>query len=106
MKCAIYARVSTEMDSQKESIINQVSYFTHYAEEKGWSIYDIYKDEGVSGTSLRKRSEMQRLLHDARNKRFDYVLIKSISRFARDNKDGFDMKRELDELGIGIIFIE
>jgi len=106
MRCAIYARVSTELDSQKDSVSHQISFFNRYVEEKGWTIYDIYKDEGVSGTSIKKRKEIQRLMRDARAKKFDYVLFKSISRFARDIQDGINMKRELDSLGIGMIFIE
>lgn len=103
---AIYARVSTELDSQKDSIDHQVSFFNRYVEEKCGSIYDIYKDEGVSGTSLKGRSEIKRLLNDAQSKRFDCVLFKSISRFARDLQDGINMKRELDDLGVGLIFVE
>jgi DNA invertase Pin-like site-specific DNA recombinase len=106
MRCAIYARVSTELDSQKDSVNHQISFFNRYVEENGWTIYDIYKDEGVSGTSIKKRKEIQRLMRDARAKKFDYVLFKSISRFARDIQDGINMKRELDSLGIGMIFIE
>ncbi|WP_018885357.1 recombinase family protein [Paenibacillus massiliensis] len=106
MRCAIYARVSTELGSQKDSVNHQVSFFNRYVEERRWSIFDIYKDEGVSGTSIKGREEIIRLLRDARAKRFEYVLFKSISRFARDIQDGINMKRELDSLGIGMIFIE
>lgn len=106
MRCAIYARVSTEMDSQKGSIANQISYFQHYVQEREWIITDIYKDEGKSGTNIRNRNEIKRMMRDAKEKKFDCVLIKSISRFARDNKDGILMKRQLDELGIRLIFIE
>ncbi|WP_181410284.1 recombinase family protein [Paenibacillus sp. tmac-D7] len=106
MRYAIYARVSTTLDSQKDSIVNQISYFHRYVDEKGGTIYDVYKDEGVSGVNVKNRREMQRLLKDARAKRFDYILFKSISRFARDNQDGINMKREMDELGIGMIFME
>ncbi|RNB67312.1 recombinase family protein [Brevibacillus panacihumi] len=106
MRCAIYARVSTELDSQKDSVNHQISFFNRFVEEREWTIYDIYKDEGVSGTSIKGRAEIQRLMNDARAKKFDYVLLKSISRFARDIQDGINMKRELDALGIGMIFIE
>ena len=106
MRCAIYARVSTEHDSQKESIVNQVSYFKRFIEERNWTMVDIYSDEGVSGTSIKKRAELQRLLKDARLKKFDCVLFKSVSRFARDLKDGIDMKRELSNLGIRLIFVQ
>jgi site-specific DNA recombinase len=106
MRYAIYARVSTTLDSQKDSIVNQITYFQRYVEEKGGTIHDIYRDEGVSGVNVKNRREMQRLLNDARAKRFDYILFKSISRFARDNQDGINMKREMDELGIGMIFME
>lgn len=106
MRCAIYARVSTELDSQKDSVSHQISFFNRFVEEKEWTIYDIYKDEGVSGTNIKGRAEIQRLMRDARGRKFDYVLFKSISRFARDIQDGINMKRELDSLGIGMIFIE
>jgi site-specific DNA recombinase len=106
MRYAIYARVSTDRDSQKESVGHQVSFFNRYVEEKSGTIYDIYKDEGVSGTNIKGRGEIQRLLCDARAKKFDSVLFKSISRFSRDIQDGINIKRELDSLGIGMIFIE
>jgi site-specific DNA recombinase len=106
MCCAIYARVSTDLDSQKDSVIHQISFFNRFVEEREWTIYDIYKDEGVSGTSIKGRAEIQRLMNDARVKKFDCVLFISISRFARDIQDGINMKRELDALGIGMIFIE
>ncbi|WP_339289141.1 recombinase family protein [Paenibacillus sp. FSL E2-0201] len=106
MRYAIYARVSTDHDSQKESVGHQIAFFNRYVEERSGTIYDVYKDEGVSGTSIKGRSDLQRLLRDARAKNFEYVLFKSISRFARDIQDGINIKRELDSLGIGMIFIE
>lgn len=87
MLCAIYARLSREDEdrqlSESESIQNQKSLLTRYAAEQGWDIYDVYCDEDRSGADA-ERPDFNRMLRDARARRFQIVLCKSQSRFTRD----------------------
>ena len=104
MKCAIYARVST--DSQETSIINQQDYFKDYIKRHNFEIFDIYTDEAFSGTETSKRLSFQRLLQDGKNKRYDVLLAKSYSRFGRNQRETLTALAELFEHGIRIIFVE
>ena len=85
LRVAAYCRVSTDSDDQINSFTAQNS---HYMEmitaHDRWELVDIYADEGITGTSAKKRKDFQRLLADCRNGRIDKVLVKSISRFARN----------------------
>ena len=65
---------------------------------------DIYADEGISGTNVKKRKEFQRMIADCEAKKIDLVIVKSISRFARNTQDCLTYSRKLKNLGIGIIF--
>ncbi|MEW9124554.1 MAG: recombinase family protein [Thermotaleaceae bacterium] len=105
MRCAIYARVSTEMETQKTSIAHQISYFERYLKEKGWELYKVYEDE-ESGTSIKKRGGLQQLLRDSRAHKFDMVLTKSISRFARNTLEGLTIVRELVNQNIRFAALE
>jgi len=106
VKCAVYARVSTELPGQKDSMANQKSYFEHFIKEKGWTKVETYADEGVTGTSTAKRYELQRLMIDAANRLFEVLLIKSLSRFARDVVDGLMLIRALKSYGIKVMTID
>jgi DNA invertase Pin-like site-specific DNA recombinase len=104
MKCAIYARVST--DEQGTSIINQQEYFKDYITRNNFEIFDIYSDEAFSGTETTKRLSFQRLLEDGKNKRYDVLLAKSYSRFGRNQRETLTALAELFESGIRIVFVE
>lgn len=95
MRCAIYARVSTGLDSQKDSIESQVSFFENLIKENDWELVDVYVDEGITGTSTARRENLKRLLRDAKRGMFDTVLIKSLSRLSRDTEDSLNIVRTL-----------
>lgn len=105
MRCAVYVRVSTEMETQNTSIAHQISYFEKYIEERGWSLHKVYQDR-ESGVQAKNRIGLQQLLSDSRRKMFDAVLTKSISRFARNTLEGLTIIRELKERNIRFITIE
>lgn len=105
MKIAAYCRVSTEKDEQLDSLNHQKRFFSEYAEKHGHILVGLYADEGISGTSLRKREEFQHLMRDARMGLFDAVVVKDISRFARNTVDFLQSIRELKALGINTKFI-
>ena len=85
---AVYARVSTKSEEQVSSIENQTKYYMEKIEKTpNWEMYEIYADEGKSGTSMKKRTEFRRMLEDAAQKKMDIILCASVSRFARNMTD-------------------
>lgn len=102
LRVAIYVRVSTKYFAQEESIKNQVSFFENYVKQLGGQLVDVYIDNGISGTSVAKRSELQRLMKDAENEKFDVVYVKSISRWSRDTVDSLNLIRKLTSLNISL----
>ena len=106
-RVAPYIRVSTDNDEQTSSYELQKNYFTEYVNaQPGWVLVDIYSDEGISGTQIDHREGLQRLLEDCRAGKIDYIITKSISRFARNIVDCLSMIEELSNLNppVGVIF--
>lgn len=105
LRVAAYARVSTDSSDQLNSFSAQTRHFSDLiSREKTWELADIYADEGITGTSAEKRGDFQRLLADCRRGLVDRVLVKSISRFARNTKECLEILRELKSLGVGVFF--
>jgi DNA invertase Pin-like site-specific DNA recombinase len=103
--CA-YCRVSTEQDDQLNSLENQKSYFERYiSQNTDWEFCGLYVDEGLSGTSVEGRAGFKRMVADAEGHKFDLVLTKEISRFARNTLDSIFYTRKLKGLGVGIHFL-
>lgn len=104
IRAAVYARVSTDHEDQENSLKNQI---THYREVVGgnpdYELIEIYYDLGISGFK-ESRPGFQRMLEDARRHRFDLIITKSITRFARNTATVLNATRELKELGIGVFF--
>ena len=106
-RVAAYCRVSTENELQQSSLKNQKSYFDNYInKQKNWKNVGIYYDEGISGTQLKIRTNLLRLFDDAINGKVDLIIIKNVSRFARNTKDALVITDELRKKNIGIYFIE
>ncbi|ALP36039.1 serine recombinase [Paenibacillus sp. IHB B 3084] len=104
-KVAAYCRVSTDSEEQKESYTNQVNYYTQYIQNNlEWEMADIYADEGITGTNTKNRTHFNRMIQDARNGKLDLILVKSISRFARNTLDLLKYVRELKSLGVAVFF--
>lgn len=105
LRVAAYVRVSSASDDQLNSFAAQNRYYTALISSKeNWSLADIYADEGITGTSAEKREDFQRLLADCRRGLIDRVLVKSISRFARNTKECLEVLRELKLLGVSVYF--
>ena len=105
LRVAAYARVSSDSADQLNSYLAQVDYYTrHIGENPDWELADIYADEGISGLDARKRDEFNRMLADCRAGKIDRILVKSVSRFARNTRDTLRFMRELLRLGITIQF--
>lgn len=105
MKIAAYCRVSTDKDEQLDSLENQKAFFLEYAKKYNHKLVHLYADEGISGTRMKKRTEFLRLMQDAKLGNFEAVIVKDISRFARNTVDFLQSIRELKSLGINTIFV-
>ena len=105
MVVVAYARVSTEKEEQEDSFERQVSYYTTLINSKPeWKFGGIYADPGITGTRAEKRPDFLRMIEDCRSGKINKILVKSISRFARNTVDALNYIRELKELGISIFF--
>lgn len=107
LRIAAYCRVSTEEESQEGSYTAQKNHYTTLILSKpGWEMAGIYADEGKSGTSRKKRAQFNQMMEDAREGKMDYIITKSISRFARNTADALDCVHELQRLRppVGIYF--
>lgn len=103
---AAYCRVSTDKKDQANSFSAQQRFFRAYIErEQGWQLYEVYADEGITGTSTNKRIQFQRMLADAQSGCFQLIITKEVSRFARNTLDALFYTRELKRLDIGVIFL-
>ncbi len=100
-----YCRVSTNNDEQLNSFYNQIAYYVSYiAQQEEWEFADFYADEGLSGTKAWIRDEFNRMLEDCRNGKIDLILVKSVSRFARNVVDCLAYVRELREYNVDVYF--
>lgn len=105
LRVAAYTRVSSDSDDQLNSFAAQNRYYAELISGKAeWRMVDIYADEGITGTSAAKREDFQRMMTDCRRGLIDQILVKSISRFARNTKDCLEAVRELKELGVNVRF--
>jgi len=100
-----YTRVSTDKEDQLNSLDNQISYFEDYIRKnKNWKFAGGYVDEGLSGASTKKRKSFLQMIKDGKNKKFDLIITKEISRFSRNTLDSIKYTQELLHYGIGIYF--
>lgn len=105
LKVTYYARVSTDKYEQLNSLENQVSYYENLIRENSkWTFVPGYVDEGITGTSINKRISFKRMIRDAKLGKFNLILTKEISRFARDTLDSISYTRKLLEYGVGVFF--
>lgn len=105
MNIAAYCRVSTDKSDQLNSLETQKEFFLEYTKRTGDNLIKLYADEGISGTKIKNRKEFQRMLADAEKGLFDMVVVKDISRFARNTVDLLQSVRKLKSLGIETQFL-
>lgn len=105
LRVAAYCRVSTDQAEQLNSLENQISAFRALVNRReGWKLIDTYVDEGVTGTSTAKRKAFMRMIRDCESGKIDYIITKSISRFARNTLECLTYVRKLKAMGIYILF--
>lgn len=105
MNIAAYCRVSTDKEDQLNSLEMQKQFFSEYVQRTGDKLVRLYADEGISGTKIKNRKEFQRMMSDAQRGLFDMVVVKDISRFARNTVDLLQNVRKLKALGIETQFL-
>ncbi len=105
LRVTFYARVSTDMDVQLNSLENQIQYYTELIQNnRNWTFVPGYIDEGISGGSTKKRDDFLRMIRDARAGLFDLIITKEISRFSRSTLDSIQYTQELLEYNVGVFF--
>ena len=105
MRVAAYCRVSTDSEEQLNSYEAQKTYYTQKIQDSpDWEMAGIYADEGISGTSLKKRTQFNKMITACKRGRIDLIITKSLSRFARNTVDCLDTVRLLKANGIGVYF--
>ena len=105
LRVAAYCRVSTKEEEQASSYEAQCEYYTDkIMSNKEWTMAGIFADEGITGTSTKKRTEFLRMIRQCKQKKIDLILTKSIQRFAHNTLDCINYTRILRQLGIGVLF--
>lgn len=106
VRVAAYCRVSTDKEDQANSFENQQRYFLACIQRNpDWVLQNIYADEGISGTSTKKRKQFNAMIAAARAGELDLILTKEVSRFARNTLDTLAYTRELSRRGVGVLFL-
>lgn len=105
MRVVAYCRVSTNKEEQLDSLEAQQEFFSEYAKRNKYNLVHIYADEGKSGTKMKNRTQLLKLMSDANKNLFDIVLIKDVSRLARNVLDFLTSIRKLRSLGIRVVFV-
>lgn len=104
-RIAAYARVSTEQDEQLHSLQVQRDYYENYIKSNpDWELVNIYYDEGITGTSLKRRKGFNQMITDALDGKIDVILVKFVSRFARNTIDALQTTRDLKLKGVPVFF--
>ena len=105
MKIAAYCRVSTEKEAQIDSLEKQIEFFNEFTKKNGYELYKLYADEGISGKQIKHRKQFQQMMQDAKLKKFEKVVVKDVSRFARNTVDLLQSVRELKSYGVQVDFL-
>ena len=107
LRVAAYVRVSEETKETQHSLHAQEEFYRRQIQEReAWELAGIYKDNGISGTNIKRREGLARLIGDCEAGKIDVILVKSVSRFARNTLDLLRMVRHLKQLGISVRFEE
>ncbi|MBR1752974.1 MAG: recombinase family protein [Ruminococcus sp.] len=105
-RVAAYARVSTDQEDQLHSLSAQRAYFTEFiSSHDEWELVEVYYDEGITGTSTKKRDGFNKMIADCEKGKIDTILTKEVSRFARNTVDTLNYTRHLKDLKINVIFM-
>ena len=105
LRVTYYARVSSESGEQLNSLGNQITYYEDFIRKNpAWEFVEGYIDEGLSAATTKKRENFHRMVEDGKARRFDLIITKEITRFARNTLDSIQYTRELLSAGVGVFF--
>ena len=105
IRLAAYCRVSSDSTDQLHSFAAQIRYYSDYTKKHPeYELVDIYADEGITGTEMKKRDELNRLIRDCKKGLIDRIIVKSVSRFARNTEELLVTLRMLTDLGVSVYF--
>ncbi len=105
LRVTFYARVSTEKTEQLNSLENQIAHYQAMINNNiNWTYIEGYIDEGISGTSVKKRNQFKKMIEDAKTQKFDFIITKEISRFSRSTLDSIRYTQELLQYQVGVFF--
>ena len=106
MRVAVYARVSTEHEAQINALENQLEWYKiECSRHSDWEIVEVSVDQGITGTQAQKRPEFLRMMEDARKDKFDLIITREVSRFARNTVDALSYTRQMKAMGVDVLFI-
>ena len=106
LRVAAYCRVSTDKEDQRNSLSAQQAFFRSYIQQQpGWRLADIFADEGLSGTSAKRRPQFTEMIRRAMAGEIDLIVTKEVSRFARNTVDTLQVTRQLKRRGVGVLFL-
>ena len=106
IRVVFYARVSTEHEAQINAFENQIEWYkAELLRHPEWELVDIYSDKGVTGTSVKKRDGFMQMYADAHADRFDKIVTRELSRFARNVEEAYEYARKFERCGVSILFL-
>ena len=107
IRLAAYCRVSSDSSDQLHSFAAQIKYYSEYCKRyPEYKFVDIYADEGITGTSMEKRDDFRRMLRDCKKGLIDRIIVKSMSRFARNTEEMLTALRALEQMEVSVYFEE
>ena len=107
IRLAAYCRVSSDSEDQLHSFAAQIRYYSEYEKRHPeYTLVDIYADEGLTGTDMKRRDEMNRLIRDCKKGEIDRIIVKSLSRFARNTEELLTTLRLMKSIGVSVYFEE
>ena len=107
LRLAPYCRVSSDSDDQRHSFAAQIRYYSDYTKKHPeYELADIYADEGITGTEMKKRDELNRLIADCKKGKVDRIIVKSVSRLARNTEELLVLLRMFKDIGVSVYFEE
>lgn len=105
-KVVFYGRVSTEFEAQIAALNNQMEWYDALAKENpNWTVVGKYEDEGISSTRMKTRPAFMKMLRDAKREKFDLIVTREVSRFARNTVDTLVATRDLKQYGVEVYFV-
>lgn len=101
-----YGRVSTQHEAQVDALGNQMRWYDDQLRyHLNWTVVDRYIDEGLTGTSAKKRPSFMKMIDDAKAGKFDLIVTREVCRFARNTVDTLMITRELKNYGVEVYFV-